>query len=584
MKKTLQLAFVFFGFLQTLWAQGNFTPERFTNRPLTLFNDATSVGWNPALLGIGTHTDLVLALPYTRNFAYDNQVGGFYSQDGVGFGLISDRSAQLTSPYIPFSFYWGLGFNVIEDNTWLGGSFRYSEFGTSSIRFNGSFIHKPINPLLISGGISNMHSLNADNLTYNFSLAYSITQWLQLLGTYTLTSDTLLFGGEQKSAQIGVSASTLNRSLVTSFMVNPVLREARFGIEMAFGGISLGLLNDASTLNSPGGRFTGGNMLLRYQSDYHEHEDIVEPDDPCTTIACRYPGCPGRKCTRAGQYSYRCIRENCPGIACNACTDGDCSLHITININCQPRCLICFHPIIFNWNVNINIKNTCIFCSCTHYSHYYYFINYPVKYVHIHDTVKVIEKVIEYVQDCSKCHHDCSTCPHDCSKCTHKCPPCPDCPPTPCEKDTVYITNTIVKDTCIQKPPILPPSIIIEGCEFPYNECYPYDECMPKIQDLIQFMLSHPDTCIIMTAHTDSIGTDADNLKLSQCRAEAMKQLLENAGIDGDRIIPIGKGEPEPIDTNSTPEGRRRNRRVQYIFFSCSKDVFEDDYRWEEEP
>ncbi|MFZ9814178.1 MAG: hypothetical protein ACO3EO_02725, partial [Candidatus Kapaibacteriota bacterium] len=451
MKKTLLIAVFFLGFLQALQAQGNFTPERFTNRPLTLFNDATSVGWNPALLGISNHSDLVLVLPYTRNFAYDNQVGGFYSQDGVGFGIISERNTPI---FTPFSFYWGLGFNVIENNTWMGGSFRYSEFGTSSIRLNGSLIHRPIDQLLISAGITNVNSVNADDLTYNFSLAYSVTDWLQLLGTYTLTSDTLLFGGEQRSAQIGVSASTLNRNLITSFMVNPVLREARFGIEFALGGISLGLLNDASTLNSPGGRFTGGNMLLRYQPHYHEHEheETAPPSyDSCTTIVCKYPGCPGRKCTRADQYSYRCIRENCPGIPCNECFDGRCDDHITIKIDCRPRCLICFHPIIFNWNVNIYINNTCMFCSCTHYIHNYYYIFNPVKYIHIHDTVKVIEKVIEYVQDCSKCHHDCSTCHHDCSKCTHQCPPCPDCPPTPCEKDTVYITKTIVKDTCIQE-------------------------------------------------------------------------------------------------------------------------------------
>jgi hypothetical protein len=181
--------------------------------------------------------------------------------------------------------------------------------------------------------------------------------------------------------------------------------------------------------------------------------------------------------------------------------------------------------------------------------------------------------VIEYIQECPPCKHECPPCKHE----------CPPCPPNPCKKDTVYITNTVWKDTCIQKPTIIPPPpIIIEGCEFPYNECYPYDECMPKIQDLIQFMLSHPDTCIIMTAHTDSIGTEADNLKLSQCRADAMKELLVQAGIDEERIIPIGKGESEPIDSNSTPEGRRRNRRVEYTFFSCPKEAIEEGQGWED--
>ena len=62
MKKAVLLLLFVLGISQSVFAQGSFIPERFTNRPLTLFNDATSVGWNPALLGIGTNSDLVLVL------------------------------------------------------------------------------------------------------------------------------------------------------------------------------------------------------------------------------------------------------------------------------------------------------------------------------------------------------------------------------------------------------------------------------------------------------------------------------------------------------------------------------------------
>jgi hypothetical protein len=542
MKKAVLLLLFVLGISQSVFAQGSFIPERFTNRPLTLFNDATSVGWNPALLGVGTNSDLVLVLPYTRNFAYDKQVGGFYSQDGVGFGLISDRSAQATSPYIPFSFYWGLGFNIIENNTWLGGAFRYSEFGTSSIRFNGSLIHRPINQLLVSAGITNFNSINSDELTYNITMAYSLADWLTLLGRYQVTSDTLLFSGEQRSAELGVSAHTRNNMLTTSFMVNPVLREARFGLELSFGVFSLGLLNDASTLNTPGGRFTGGNLLLRVNPDYHEHAtDIV--DDPCTTISCTYLGCPGRKCTRAEYPAYRCIRENCPGRPCkDNCFGIDC--HITID--CQPRCLICFHPIIFNWNVNIFINNSCMFCSCTHYSHYYF---YFYKYVFIEN-------------DCKNCPHDPSKCDHKCPPCDHKCPPCP--PASPCPKDTIIIHDTI--------PVTPPPPPILEGCEFPYNKCEPNEYCFPKIQEVIDYLLSHPDTCVNIVAHTDSIGTEEDNLELSKCRADAIAEIMIEGGVEESRITAIGMGECCPIAPNSTPEGRQKNRRVEYQFKPCSWD------------
>ncbi|MBM4173260.1 MAG: OmpA family protein [Ignavibacteria bacterium] len=558
------------GISHSVFAQGSFIPERFTNRPLTLFNDATSVGWNPALLGIGTNSDLVLVLPYTRNFAYDKQIGGFYSQDGVGFGLVSDRSAQANSPYIPFSFYWGLGFNIIENNTWLGGAFRYSEFGTSSIRFNGSLIHKPINQVLVSAGITNFNSINSDELTYNFTMAYSLTDWLTLLGRYQVTSDTLLFSGEQRSAEIGVNAHTRNNMLTTSFTVNPVLREARFGIELSFGVFSLGLLNDASTLNTPRGRFSGGNLLLRINPDYHEH-GTVDVDDPCTTVSCTYPGCQGRKCTRAQYPAYQCIRVNCPG---RPCKDNCFGPYCHINIDCQPRCLICFHPIIFNWNVNIFINNSCIFCSCTHYSHYYF---YFYKYVYIENDCKNCpHDPLTCNHKCPLCDLKCPPCDHKCPTCDHKCPPCP--PALPCPKDTIFIEKIIVihdtiiihdtiQDTCIEKKPI-----VIEGCEFPYNECDPFDACLPKIQVVIDYLLSHPDTCVNIVAHTDNIGTEEDNLELSKCRADAIARIMIEGGVEESRITAIGMGECCPIAPNSTPEGRQRNRRVEYQFKPCSWD------------
>jgi len=84
--------------------------------------------------------------------------------------------------------------------------------------------------------------------------------------------------------------------------------------------------------------------------------------------------------------------------------------------------------------------------------------------------------------------------------------------------------------------------------------------------------LSHPDTCINIFAHTDSIGTVEDNLDLSQCRADAVEKIMIEGGIDPNRITPIGMGECCPIAPNSTPEGRQKNRRVEYEFKPCSWD------------
>jgi OOP family OmpA-OmpF porin len=68
---------------------------------------------------------------------------------------------------------------------------------------------------------------------------------------------------------------------------------------------------------------------------------------------------------------------------------------------------------------------------------------------------------------------------------------------------------------------------------------------------------------IIAVGHTDSIGTDAYNQKLSVRRAEAVKDYLKSKGVDAARIYTEGKGEKQPVDSNKTAAGRAKNRRVE---------------------
>jgi OOP family OmpA-OmpF porin len=68
---------------------------------------------------------------------------------------------------------------------------------------------------------------------------------------------------------------------------------------------------------------------------------------------------------------------------------------------------------------------------------------------------------------------------------------------------------------------------------------------------------------IVAVGHTDSIGTEAYNQKLSIRRAEAVKKHLVNQGIEARRIYIEGKGESQPVADNKTNEGRAMNRRVQ---------------------
>jgi outer membrane protein OmpA-like peptidoglycan-associated protein len=69
----------------------------------------------------------------------------------------------------------------------------------------------------------------------------------------------------------------------------------------------------------------------------------------------------------------------------------------------------------------------------------------------------------------------------------------------------------------------------------------------------------------VIEGHTDSVGTDASNQKLSKDRAEAVRTYLISKGVDAERITAVGKGETTPMADNNTPEGRANNRRVEIV-------------------
>lgn len=76
---------------------------------------------------------------------------------------------------------------------------------------------------------------------------------------------------------------------------------------------------------------------------------------------------------------------------------------------------------------------------------------------------------------------------------------------------------------------------------------------------------------VIATGHTDNVGTDAYNQKLSERRAAAVKEYLASKGIATSKITTLGKGESQPVATNKTKEGRQKNRRVDIEFKGVKK-------------
>ncbi|HEU4646661.1 MAG TPA: OmpA family protein [Burkholderiales bacterium] len=90
------------------------------------------------------------------------------------------------------------------------------------------------------------------------------------------------------------------------------------------------------------------------------------------------------------------------------------------------------------------------------------------------------------------------------------------------------------------------------------------------VDRLAAFMRDHPERSLQVEGYTDSVGSDALNLALSQRRADAVRAALESRGVEGSRITTNGMGKANPVAGNDTAEGRQRNRRVEIVISGTS--------------
>lgn len=86
----------------------------------------------------------------------------------------------------------------------------------------------------------------------------------------------------------------------------------------------------------------------------------------------------------------------------------------------------------------------------------------------------------------------------------------------------------------------------------------------PVLEQVIGLLRQHPELQLVIEAHTDDIGSRAYNVDLSQQRAQSVTHYLQENGISGERLVPIGHGKNQPIASNRTEEGRSQNRRVEF--------------------
>ena len=130
----------------------------------------------------------------------------------------------------------------------------------------------------------------------------------------------------------------------------------------------------------------------------------------------------------------------------------------------------------------------------------------------------------------------------------------------------IYQTGTVSDiygtDTYLLEPIGPKKEWILKNMYFATNktEILPMSE--QSLQTLYDFLKENPRVRIKIIGHTDSVGTDQANQKLSEGRANSVKNEMVKRGIKESRIETEGRGESEPIDTNDTEEGRQNNRRV----------------------
>ena len=99
--------------------------------------------------------------------------------------------------------------------------------------------------------------------------------------------------------------------------------------------------------------------------------------------------------------------------------------------------------------------------------------------------------------------------------------------------------------------------------EFGTNKYVIKEKSYKILNEIINLMQKYPNSKFEIEGHTDNVGSEADNQILSESRAYAMRQYFVDKGIDPKRMTFVGYGELRPRATNTTPEGRARNRRVE---------------------
>jgi outer membrane protein OmpA-like peptidoglycan-associated protein len=109
----------------------------------------------------------------------------------------------------------------------------------------------------------------------------------------------------------------------------------------------------------------------------------------------------------------------------------------------------------------------------------------------------------------------------------------------------------------------LPEKYTLNNVFFDFNKATITSESFKELNQLASFMKAQKTMQIEIAGYTDNIGNDPENLKLSQARADAIREYLIKHGANASKITAKGYGSSDPVASNDTPDGRKQNRRTE---------------------
>ncbi len=108
-----------------------------------------------------------------------------------------------------------------------------------------------------------------------------------------------------------------------------------------------------------------------------------------------------------------------------------------------------------------------------------------------------------------------------------------------------------------------PKTFVLDNVEFDFGKYSLRPSSFNTLDDLVDYLKRKLTERIEIGGHTDNIGSDEKNLVLSMERAKSIVEYLVSKGISNDRLVAKGYGAEEPIEENTTEEGRQKNRRTE---------------------